>query len=293
MKSDPGGVGIDRRTFGFAAAATFLIGSNAKAAAGPVLEEIASADRSWVQVAVAPSGRVFLNFSRWFGPLEVAVAEVLPGRRLRPYPDAGFNRDTARPASERAVSVQSVHIDPSGRTLWIVDSGNPGLGGAITGGARLVEVSLATNRIVRTLPLNDVIGKGGYLADVRFHASRRIAVLPDLASGALAVVDLTSGGGRRVLEGHISTQAEDITLNFGGKPWLYADGSRPRTAATSLAFSPDGRTLYFKALIGRRLYSVPTSALMAGNREAASAVRPVVLAHPTDAIAFGPTASCT
>jgi sugar lactone lactonase YvrE len=161
------------------------------------------------------------------------------------------------------------------------------LGGAITGGAKLVEVSLATNRIVRTLPLNDVIGKGGYLADVRFHASRRIAVLPDLASGALAVVDLTSGGGRRVLEGHISTQAEDITLNFGGKPWLYADGSRPRTAATSLAFSPDGRTLYFKALIGRRLYSVPTSALMAGNREAASAVRPVVLAHPTDAIAFG------
>jgi hypothetical protein len=32
------------------------------------LQEIAAADRSWVQVAVAPDGRRFVNFSRWFGP---------------------------------------------------------------------------------------------------------------------------------------------------------------------------------------------------------------------------------
>lgn len=252
------------------------------------LTDVASADRSWVQVAVSPGGRIFVNFSRWFGPLSVAVAEVMPDGSLRPYPDAGFNGD-AGPAGGRAISVQSVVMDPDGLSLWIVDAGNPQLAGPIPGGAKLVQVDLATNRIVRTLPLGaDVAPAGSYLADLRIDARRRVGYLPDLALGAIAVVDMTGGRGRRVLESHVSTQAEDLTLIFDGKPWLYPDGSRPKTAATSIALSPDTATLYYKPLVGQTLYQFPTSALSNLAVDAGAAVSVAVAAHPSDAIAFGP-----
>ena len=59
------------------------------------LQEITAADRSWVQVAVAPDGRCFVNFSRWFGPLPVAVAQIHSDGRLLPYPDLAFSSGDA------------------------------------------------------------------------------------------------------------------------------------------------------------------------------------------------------
>jgi Major royal jelly protein len=259
--------------------------------AGPDrLQEIAAADRSWVQVAVAPDGRRFVNFSRWFGPLPLAVAEIRGDGGLLPYPDLAFSSgDASRDLRTRAVSVQSVVVGPGGRSLWIVDSGNPQLAGPVAGGAKLVEVDLATDKVVRTLVLGpDVAPSGSYLADVRIDAARGLAFLPDLAMGAIAVVDLDTGRGRRVLEGHPATAAEDMLLVFNGKPWLYPDGSRPRTAITSIAISPDGRDLYFKALVGRRLYCVSISALLGDSEASVRAVRHVADTHPSDAMNFGP-----
>jgi hypothetical protein len=260
-------------------------------AASNTLTEIASSSRSWVQVAVAPSGRIFVNHSRWFGPLEMAVAEIdVPDGNLRAYPDAAFSGgDEDLPASRRAVSVQSVLMDPGGESLWIVDSGNPQLSGPVRGGAKLIEVDLRTDAIRRSIMLGpDAAPPGSYLADLRIDARHNRGYLPDLALGALVVVDLASGRGRRILEGHPSTRAEDLVLEFDGKPWLYPDGSRPKTACTSIALSSDGATLYFKALVGRTLYALPTAALDGAPEDIAAAVRVAVVAHPTDAITFGP-----
>lgn len=260
-------------------------------AATDPLTEIASTSRSWVQVAVSPAGRIFVNHSRWFGPLEMAVAEIAaPDGTLMAYPNAAFSGGAeALPASIRAVSVQSVVMDPGGQSLWIVDSGNPQLSGPVAGGAKLIEVDLRNDAIRRTILLgSETASPGSYLADLRIDARRNLGVMPDLALGALVVIDLASGRGRRILEGHPATSAEDLTLMFDGKPWLYADGSQPQTACTSLALSPDGATLYFKALIGRTLYALPTSMLTAPPEEVAEAVRVAIVAHPTDAIAFGP-----
>lgn len=285
---------ISRRT-AVAAGAAGLIGALPlpvlAASRSPQLTELASSDRSWVQVAVSPEGRIFVNYSRWFGPLDCAVAEIDRATGvLRPYPNVAFSSgDASLPASERAVSVQSVVLDPSGNSLWIVDSGNPQLAGLVLGGAKLVEVDLATDEVVRALVLApDVAPPGSYLADVRIDPVRNLAFLPDLALGAIAVVDLGTGRGRRVLEGHITTRPEDIALTISGRPWLYPDGSRPQTACTSIALRPDRQILYFKALVGGTLYQVPVETLVDPALDAASAVRPAVSAHPSDAIAFGP-----
>jgi hypothetical protein len=157
------------------------------------------------------------------------------------------------------------------------------------GWAKLVEIDLQTDAIVRTITLgSDVAPRGSYLADLRINVARGLAYLPDLALGALAVVDLASGRGYRVLEDSPYTKAEDLVLKFGGKPWLYPDGSRPKTACTSLALSPDGATLYFKALVARTLYAVPTNKLINSSEKTSASVRVAVVAHPTDAITFGP-----
>ena len=255
--------------------------------ASPVLHEVASSDRSWVHVACAGDGRLFVNHSRWFGPVPTAVAEVRQGS-LVPYPDLAFN-DAAGPAERRAVSVQSVRIDPDGRHLWIVDAGNPQLSGPVPHGAKLLKVALDSDAIVRAIPLGpDVAPAGSYLADIQIDTGRQMAVLPDLALGALAVVDLRSGRGHRVLVGHPATRAEPIDVLFDGKPWRLPDGRRPQTAVTSIALDPARESLYFKPLVGRTLYHVAWCAVLDGPTAAAASVRPAVVAHPTDAIVFGP-----
>jgi sugar lactone lactonase YvrE len=281
---------ITRRS-ALAGAASAVLGATKASGRAADLREIASSDRSWVQVAVAPQGRIFVNHSRWFGPLDVSVAEVDRSTgALRPYPTAAFSAgDVGLPAAERAVSVQSVWLDPSGQSLWIVDAGNPQLSGAVPDGTKLVEADLTTDTIRRTILLGpEIAPPGSYLADIRIDPRRGVAFLPDLALGAIVVVDLGTGAGRRVLEQHPSTKAEDLTLTFSGKPWLYPDGSRPQTACTSIALSPDGEHLFYKALVGRALYRVPTEALLSAARDPGAAVERAATAHPSDAMTFGP-----
>ena len=196
---------------------------------GSGLTEVAASARYWGTVAVSPIGRVFVNHPRWLGDVPFSVAEVGADGVARPYPDRRWNApDTTRAAGERFVSVQSVHVDRDGRTLWVVDPANPGLAGQVRGGPKLVVVDLATDRVVRTLAFDSVAAPpGSYPADVRVQRDRAVAYLGDLGLGALLVVDLASGRTRRVLAGHPSTRADTITLRVGGRPWLAQDGSRP------------------------------------------------------------------
>jgi hypothetical protein len=128
--------GISRRKLLGGAMASASLYALPSVATTDQLTEVASTDKSWVQVAIAPNGRIFVNYSRWFGRLDMAVAEVgTTNGPLLPYPNARFSSsDAALPASCRAVSVQSVVLDPRGQRLWIVDSGNPQLSGIKPGG---------------------------------------------------------------------------------------------------------------------------------------------------------------
>jgi hypothetical protein len=118
-------------------------------------------------VTIAPSGRIFVNFPRWGDDVPFTVGELRDGKVL-PFPDAAINAaDLAKPSAS-LISVQSVVADPVGR-LWILDTGAPSFGRPIPGGAKLVAVDLATNRIVKTLILpTGVVLSTTYLNDVRF-----------------------------------------------------------------------------------------------------------------------------
>ncbi len=223
-------------------------------------------------VAVAPGGRIFLNYPQWGDNAPFTVGELKNGK-VAAYPDVATNDVASGAARDRFVSVQSVVADGANR-LWVLDTGAPGFSAPVAGGAKLVAVDLATNKIVKTVVLDqpDVVLSTTYLNDVRLdlrEGAQGVAYITDSSMtgpGGLIVVDLATGKAVRRLSGHASTMPDrgfvatvegQAVMNrpAGGapSPWL--------VATDGIAISPDGKTLYYCALSSRHFYSVPTTLL--------------------------------
>ncbi len=72
---------------------------------------------------------------------------------------------------------------------------------------------LATTRITRGYDLGEVTAPWSFVDDVRFNGGN--AYLTDAGKPGLIVLDLASGRGRRVLEGHPSTVAQTPLVRGG------------------------------------------------------------------------------
>ncbi|MBA3847634.1 MAG: hypothetical protein H0X45_13460 [Planctomycetes bacterium] len=233
-------------------------------AADPVISQVAEfGDQQPTGVAVCAMGRIFVNFPRWKDDVPVSVAEVLADGTLKPVPDQAWNE--WRPGSapdEHFVCVQSVHFDGSG-TLWVLDPASPKMAGVVAGGAKLVQIDLADNRLRRVVRFDATIAlPTSYLNDVRISPDSRHAYLTDSGVGGLVVVELESGTSRRLLEGHASVQADaQRALKVDGKK-LMEDGKTPQIHADGIALTADGRWLYWHPLTGDALWRAPTAALI-------------------------------
>jgi sugar lactone lactonase YvrE len=233
---------------------------------GPPLQEVARFRTPVTGVAVSPEGRVFVSLPRMIYRPRHAVVEILPSGEQRPYPDETWNRwDGAKATAPDAfVCAQSVHIDDSGRTLWVLDPAKGGpLSNVVPGGPKLVAVDLASDRVVRTIRFDDKAApRKSYLNDVRVDSSRQVAYITESGIGALLVSDLTNGQTRRLLEGHVSTKAEpDYVPVIGGKRWTIFLGIRIRGHVDGLALDRRGGWVYYHPLTGGTLYRVPVRAL--------------------------------
>ncbi|TXN28600.1 L-dopachrome tautomerase-related protein [Methylobacterium sp. WL19] len=242
----------------------------AEAQPGPAagtLTKVASFEHQVTGVTVSKGGRVFVNFPRWTEDSAVSVAEVKDGR-ITPFPDAEWNawrnaRKDDVSAGDHWICVQSVVASPDGN-LWVLDPAAPGMAAVVKNGPKLVEIDLKTNRPARTIAFDEAVApQGSYLNDVRFSPDGKTAYITDSgASGALVVVDLASGKARRLLDGDPTTQPDKtVTVTYEGRPLRRPDGRGVEFAADGIALSPDGDTLYWQAIKGRTLYSLPTSAL--------------------------------
>lgn len=237
-------------------------------------------------VTVSRKGRIFVNFPRWGDKVPFTVAELRHGKAVA-YPDAAINAyDPAHPGAT-LISVQSVVVDPLDR-LWILDTAAPGFGEPKAGGAKLVAVDLATDKVVKTIVLPpSVVLKTTYLNDVRFdlrQGKAGVAYITDSSlsgPGGLIVVDLATGEAWRRLSGDRSTRAdpafvpvvegETLALREPGKPAQLLP-----VAADGIALSADGATLYFSPLSSRHLFAVPTALLLDRRADQAKVAAAVV-----------------
>lgn len=229
----------------------------------PTLELVrAFPEHQLTGVAVSPEGRVFVSFPRWGGPHEHSVVELLPEGGSRAYPDEEWNRwDPAggEDPATRLICVQSVVVDDRG-TLWILDPAAPGLRSVVPGGPKLLRVDLATDEVERVYTFDPTIApEGSYLNDLRVETATETAFLTDSGLGALIVLDLESGGARRLLDGHPSTAADPgLVPIIGGREWRLPGGDVPAIHADGIALDAGAGRLYWHALTGRHLYALAT-----------------------------------
>ncbi|MHB0776122.1 L-dopachrome tautomerase-related protein [Halomonas sp. WWR20] len=227
-------------------------------------------------ITVTQDGRRFVSYPRWGDGIEFTVAELKDGEEV-PYPSADFNQPDTDNPGESLISVQSV-VAPGDGHVWLLDTGRlPDSGysasGRLNNGAKLVAVDLATDEVDRTIVLPEEAALDStYLNDVRFDFTQGeggFAYITDSSfsgPGAIIVVDLASGEAWRKLSGHASTQAEpDFVPMVEGQRLTLATAESEenirRVPADGIALSPDGETLYYSALSGHHLYSVPTRLL--------------------------------
>jgi len=231
------------------------------------LTQVASFDHQVTGITVSKDGRIFVNFPRWSEDAPVSVAELKDGKPV-PFPDADWNgwrnakSDTVDPKTH-FVCVQSVVADQQDR-LWVVDAAAPAMAHVIKDGPKLVGIDLKTNQVVKTIPFDSsTVLQASYINDVRIAPDGKTAYLTDSgAEGALIVVDLDSGSAKRVLSGHASTMPDkSVTIQYDGTPLRRPDGRGVNFAADGIALTPDGKTLYWQAIKGKTLYSLPTDAL--------------------------------
>lgn len=227
-------------------------------------------------VAVSETGRIFVNFPRWFDPVEFTVAEITNGQAV-PFPNPEINRPNDDNPSQSFVCVQTVAIDPLDR-LWVLDTGRPRFQPASPGGPKLVGINLRDNRIFQTIVFpRDVALPTTYLNDIRFDMRRGRAGMAFITDSSLTspngiiVVDLASGRSWRRLNDHPSTKAvKDFMPSVEGlalRMRLTGGPSLPITmGADGIAISADGERLFYSPLASRRLYSVSVDALVDENR---------------------------
>jgi sugar lactone lactonase YvrE len=258
-------------------------GGGTTAGSVEVVARFAAPDPSGI--AVTPDGRIFIGFPRHADDHAGPTLGELRDGKLIPYPDAATSLPSARPAAERLVSVHGMTTDTRGR-LWLIDDGKRAGQPIPEGGAKVVGIDPATNRIFASVVLHaPALLKDSHMNDLRIdltHGSAGTAYVSDSSFGtspALVVIDLASGRQRRVLAEHPSTRAEPgFMAVIEGRPLRYdpKDQAFPVGGVDGVTLSADSSRLYFAPLTSRRLYSIPTAVLAdfgAGEHALGDAVR--------------------
>ncbi|MFA1028777.1 Major royal jelly protein [Pseudomonas syringae pv. helianthi] len=222
-------------------------------------------------VTVTETGRIFVNFPRWGDDVPFTVGEIRDGKVVA-YPDPAVNKENPKDPGDGLISVQSVVADGKGR-VWLLDTAAPGFASPRPGGAKLVAVDLATNRIVKRLIFPDsVILPGTYVNDMRFDfrkGSEGTVYVTDSSlsgPGAIIVMDIASGHAVRRLNGAQATSVDPAFVPVVEGVAVLRDGPNGTrkpvgVASDGIALSADGKTLYFSPLSSRHLYSVATELL--------------------------------
>ncbi|MEL6979874.1 MAG: L-dopachrome tautomerase-related protein [Pseudomonadota bacterium] len=242
----------------------------AKAQPPSALEHVAAFDHRPTGVAVADDGRVIVSlpFSSYSDPqrFTMSLAAVAADGTATPYPNAAWNR---RPSDHPNADPQTLFLNLQSHTidradrLWVLDRGRPQGRAAVPGGAKLVQIDLKRDRVVRIIAFEAPFADGNFLNDVRVDPDRELAFVTDTANGGVIVVDLKTGAQRWGLRGGdwMAFEARPPTVQG-----VTVAENRRRSVPQGpdgLALSPDGEWLYLKAhpWVAPTLYRVRVAVL--------------------------------
>lgn len=211
-------------------------------------------------VAISKEGRLFVSYPLWSTTYKNALVEVVNGAKT-PYPNQTMNSWVQGDSGmNQFVDVQSITIDANDN-LWVVDAASPYEMGVYQNSQKLIEISLATNSVVRTYPLVGVTDDASYLNKVQIDASNNIAYITNSSEGGIIVVNLNTGNARQVLEGSSSVIADQTYILEINGAQVNKNGSPFYENSTGIALTPDNSYVYYKPLTDHNLYRIPASNL--------------------------------
>ena len=223
-------------------------GSSRERSAGDALTTVLQLDNVATGFAISPNGRMFVPLSHIDGSEGPQVIEWVDGKP-QPYPDANMNSwKTGDDPATHFVHVNALRVGTGGLSLWLVDTGSPDIGKPkVPKGPKIVKIDLATNKVVRTYPLDAVTNEKSYVDDIRFHGST--AYITDAGSPGVIVLDLGTGAARRVLDDDPSTTAQR-PVTADDHVLRGPDGNPVKVHADQLEVSPDGRFFFYQPASG-------------------------------------------
>lgn len=213
-------------------------------------------------VAVAPDGRMFVNYPYWLDKHSYSVLEVGKDGKSKAYPDQAWNSfKKGENGLNKFVCVQAVFADEKG-FLWIVDAAGIGLSKVYQKSNKVIQVDLKTNKIKRIFRFpENVAGIDSYINDIRVDNKNGFAYMTSSANGGIVVLDIKSGNSRLVLHNHYSTLSDaNYHFQMNGKE-MANDNGPLKINSDGIALTPDKTWLYYKSLTDDKLYRIKTEAL--------------------------------
>jgi sugar lactone lactonase YvrE len=120
---------------------------------------------------------------------------------------------------------------------------------------RVFVFNLESKKLVQTYIFDEKsYHKDSYINDLRIDKKKNKIYFTDSGHAGLIVLDRTSGKFKRILDNHKSTSSEKKSLTFGKKEWKNSVNS------DGIALDTKNDRLYYHALTGYTLYSLPTNA---------------------------------
>ncbi|HEY5892182.1 MAG TPA: L-dopachrome tautomerase-related protein [Chthoniobacterales bacterium] len=243
-------------------------------------------------IAVSKEGRVFLGFPRHAdNHQQFSLAELKDGA-LIPFPSRDYVYPSKKPFNEWSVSPHGMTMDGND-VLWVLDDGKrAGIKEIPEGAAKVVGINISTGKIIASIVIGrEAMGDDSHLNDLRVdltHGEKGTVYIANSGFGArysLVVVDIASGKSREVLLNLPCTSPEPGFVAFlEGQPKVF-DPKRPTFpigGADGIALGADSKKVYWTAISGRKLFSIPTAVLSDFQRSEAELEKAVVFEgeHP-------------
>lgn len=231
----------------------------------PRLEVVASFGQSQpIGVGVSSDNRVFVSFPRR-APYTMGLSEIIDGERT-PYPDRQWNAKEGA-LDDHFVNVQDIYVDPEDQ-LWVLDSkpstsgsvfGKDGSEESMQGQFKLVQIDLASNKVVRQYTFEDLDKTKSGLNDVRVDTDKKLAYLSDPGQAGIVVLDLNTSTTRLLLaESTFTTANPDVILRYEGKDMRDSKGNPFRSNVNGIALTKNNEYFYFKPINTTNLYRIET-----------------------------------
>ncbi|MCG9792658.1 major royal jelly family protein [Flavobacterium algicola] len=212
-------------------------------------------------VTVSNKGRIFANFPRWRDGVDNAVVEVLTKGNSNAFPNENWNSWKLGATLSDSVFVAVQAVVAFENKLYVLDTRNPSFKGVLDN-PRIFAFDLTTNQLVETYLLDTKsFHQDSYINDLRVDKKLGKIYMTDSGHAGIVILDINSGVSFRVLDNHYATLAETDHLTFSNSVWtntVHSDG---------IALDTKNDLLYFHALTGYKLYSIPTKILNSGNQK--------------------------